>query len=194
MRSDGFERMDVSTSIDDDPKFRALARRHPETFATALAAYVGLLARSWREGERLTLEEGWPALLQIDEKAICAMREVELVDDEDRLPQGAWTAWYGAAVERRRLGRERQHRADVRRGRVKPPAPPSQSISQSEGRADRPSVSQSGPTLVHGRSNAGLCPVCQKLMRHDQSTTVSTLGSEALEMHSSCIPDAAESA
>jgi hypothetical protein len=93
MRSDGFDRMDVSTSVDDDPKFRALGRRHPERLAVAGWAYIGLLARSWREGERLTLEEGWPALLAFDQDAAEALREVGLVDGEWRLPERAWEAW-----------------------------------------------------------------------------------------------------
>jgi hypothetical protein len=67
-------------------------------------AYVGLLARSWREGERLTLDEGWPAMLPFDQDAADAMREVGLVDGEWRLPERAWQAWYGAAPERRRRG------------------------------------------------------------------------------------------
>ena len=79
--AEGFERMDVSTAIDDDPKFRALARRHPDLFAVAFTAYVGMMARSWRQGERLTAEEAWPPLLPYDPAVVGAMRDVLLLDD-----------------------------------------------------------------------------------------------------------------
>ena len=152
MRTDGFERMDVSTSIDDDPKFRLLARRYPEHYATALAAYVGLLARSWREGERLTLEEGWPSLLPWEDATAAAMQEAQLVDSERRLPDRAWRAWYGAAAERRQLGRERQKRADARRGRAGSQSP---STHRQTGSTDSPSDSQTGPMPGQRKSNVG---------------------------------------
>jgi hypothetical protein len=144
--------MDVSTSLDDDPKFRTLARRHPDLLAVAGWAYIGLLARSWREGERLTLEEAWPALLPWDQGAADAMVAVGLVDEHQRLPEHAWDAWYGAAAERRRLGRERQRRADARRGRSGRQA---DSQGQQAGSTDSPSVSQSGPTRDQRGSNVG---------------------------------------
>jgi hypothetical protein len=136
-RGDGFDRMDVSTSIDDDPKFRALARRHPDLLAVAGWAYVGLLARSWREGCRLTLEEGWPALLPFDPAGAAALVEVGLVDADTRIPPGPWSSWFSSASERRQQGRDRQRRADVKRGHTR------QTDSQ-----DRQSGSQAGPTLA----------------------------------------------
>jgi hypothetical protein len=167
MRSSGFDRMDVSTSLPDDPKFRVLARRHPELLAAGGWVYVGLLATSWREGQRLTLEEGWPALLPFDPAIVDALREAHLVDDELRIPEHAWSEWYLVASTRRQLGRDRQHRADVNRGRVRPdeldevdvpsPGPPSSSVST--GSAQAVQESQAGPASdlapVHRWTNGG---------------------------------------
>ena len=140
--------MDVSTSLPDDRKFRALARRHPDLLAAAGWAYLGLLAMSWREGERLTLEEGWPAPLPYDEAAADALREARLVDDELRIPEHAWAEWYVVACERRRLGRERQKRADIKRGHTNPETPlEPPAVSQTD-RTDRQPVSQAGPALA----------------------------------------------
>lgn len=130
--AEGFERMDVSTAIDDDPKFRALARRHPEAFAVAFTAYVGMMARSWRQGERLTAEEAWPPLLPYDPAAVTAMRDVLLLDDDARIPAGAWERHFGEAFERRRAGRERWSRYNEHRPSKSPPAPPSDSQSDSQ--------------------------------------------------------------
>ena len=147
-RDGGFDRMDVSTSLPDDRKFRALARRHPDLLAAAGWAYLGLLAMSWREGERLTLEEGWPAPLPYDEAAADALREARLVDDELRIPEHAWAEWYVVACERRRLGRERQKRADIKRGHTNPETPlEPPAVSQTD-RPDSQSVSQAGPALA----------------------------------------------
>ena len=153
MRSDGFDRMDVSTSLPDDQKFRALARRYPDKLAPAGWAYVSLLALSWREAGRLSLDEGWPFGLPWDQEAADALLAVGLVDEEYRLPEKPWEAWFGTASERRRLGRERQHRADAKRGRT---GKQSDSQGRQSGSTDSPSVSQSGPTPDQRRSSVGL--------------------------------------
>lgn len=145
----GFAQMDVSTSIHADPKFRLLSRRYPEQTAGAFTAYVVLMAESWREGERLTLEEAW-TLLPYDEHVAAAMADVGLVDPDGRIPEHVWDRWYGAAEHRRELGREKQHRADVKRGRVRPdPSRPAPSrpdlpcpVRTSEGPTDRPTVEE----------------------------------------------------
>jgi hypothetical protein len=197
-RDGGFDRMDVSTSLPDDRKFRALARRHPDLLAAAGWAYLGLLAMSWREGERLTLEEGWPALLPYDEAAADALREARLVDDELRIPEHAWAAWYVVACERRRLGRDRQKRADIKRGHTNPETPlepPAvrQTASQS--------VSQAGPTLAptpgqrwhdagttEPRRNSAdrtTCPTCGDLLSDkDPNVLVADHGRQL--MHRAC--------
>jgi hypothetical protein len=116
--SQGFARMDVSTSIHGDPKFRLLSRRHPEQTAASLAACLILLAESWREGRRLSLDEAW-TLMPYDEAVPAAMADVGLIDDEGRIPEHVWAAWFGAAERRRELGREKQRRADAKRGRTR---------------------------------------------------------------------------
>ena len=116
--------MDVNTAIDDDPKFRTLARRHPDLFPVAFTAYVGIMARSWLHGERLTAEEAWPPLLPYDFTVVDALCDVVLLDAETRIPSGAWERHFGAASERRRLGRERWTRYNEHRPSRSPPHPP----------------------------------------------------------------------
>src|SRR4051794_39111583 len=165
-RDDGFDRMDVSTNVHNDPKFRALARRHPELYPVAFTIFVSTMAESWREAERLTADEGWPLLLPFDgvgRAAIDALVEAGLFDDEQRVSPKAWAGWFGAASERRRLGRERQRRADEKRGRTRPSDSPSDSqegpVRQDRqvraDRADRQTDSQSGPSTVQRRSSGG---------------------------------------
>lgn len=152
MKADGFDRMDVATDIVHDVKFRRLARLHPDLVAAAGWAYVSLLGDSWREGERLTLDETWPPGVTFDPAVGEALVEAELVDDDGRVTEHAWSGWYGAAHERRERGRERQRRADAKRGRVSSPAPPS---SSSDRLAGRPAGRQAGPSPDHHRSSDG---------------------------------------
>jgi hypothetical protein len=160
-RGEGFDRMDVNTSIDDDPKFRVMSRRYPALLATAGWAYVGLLGHSWREGRRLTLEEGWPSLLPYDQATADAMVDVGLLDCDLFVPETTWESWFGNASERRRLGRDRQQRYDAkRRGALTEGPSGSQSIQ-----TDGPAVSQSGPTSGQRRPDVGAedlttCPGC----------------------------------
>lgn len=154
-RQDGFDRLDLATDVHHDPKFRALARRHPDLWPGAFAAYVVLLAESWREGARLTLDEAWPPAMPDSPEIAAALTEARLVGPDSRIPEGAWESWYGEASQRRTAGRERQRRADIKRGRIKPPpAPPSMSDE-----SDSPSGRQAGPPVVQRtdqrRSNAG---------------------------------------
>jgi hypothetical protein len=118
VKVEGFSRMDISTSIHNDPKFKSLARLHPKLALPALAAYIVLLAESWREGRRLTLQEAW-SLVPFDHRVAQALEEALLVDVEGRVPDRAWEAHFGVAFERRQTGRERQRRADINRGRTK---------------------------------------------------------------------------
>jgi hypothetical protein len=141
-RVEGFERMDVSCSIDDDPKFRALARRYPDLFAVAFTAYIGVMARSWLQGERLTTEEAWPPLLPYGQAAVDALRDVGLLDAETRIPPGAWERHFGAAFERRQAGRDRWTRYNEHRPK-NPPTPPRNSQSDSQ------SVTTSLPRGTH---------------------------------------------
>jgi hypothetical protein len=160
--AEGFERMDVSTAIDDDPKFRALARRHPDLFAVAFTAYIGMMARSWRQGERLTAEEAWPSLLPYDPAAVVALCDVLLLDDATRIPAAAWARHFGAADERRRRGRERWARYDEHRPAKTPPAPP-RTDSQTDRQSSRgthavPTRDPRGDTNGSGEPSDGVLP------------------------------------
>jgi hypothetical protein len=101
-RDGGFLRADLDTGIAHDPKFRRLARLHPKLAAVAFTGYVGLLAESWRLGDRLTALDGWPEIIPWSEQAVRALVEVELLDSETRVPEQAWMAWYGVALAARR--------------------------------------------------------------------------------------------
>ena len=125
MSRDRLTRMDISTSIDDEPKFRRLAGAHPDLYADAFTAYVCLCAASWRNGSRLTAGEGWPLLLTLTKRksgghdtgdVVDALREVDLLDDDNRIPVRAWDNWYVAAAERVRLAHERYARYNAKRG------------------------------------------------------------------------------
>ena len=55
-RDDGLARADIDTSLFDDPKVVALARRlrDPTQTMVAVGLYLALLLKSWRAGRRLT--------------------------------------------------------------------------------------------------------------------------------------------
>jgi hypothetical protein len=106
-RAEGFQRMDVATSIHRDPKFRRIARERPEHLAPAFMAYVSLMGESWEEDDRLTMAEGWPLLLPWDEAVVLTMSQVGLLDAEFRIPSRVWDGWEGRVKERRELNRER---------------------------------------------------------------------------------------
>lgn len=146
-RDDGFDRMDVATSIADDRKFRLLAKRHPELYPAAFTVYVGgLLAVSWRDGERLTLEEAWPALLPEDPAIGPALLEAGLVDEEMRIPWHAWEGWFGAASERRQGGRDRQRRYNAKRR-----SPADRQTDRQSGRQSRRNDDVTTTSLLRGK-------------------------------------------
>jgi hypothetical protein len=149
MSRDVLTRMDVSTSILEDPKFRSLARRHPELFAVAFTAYVGIDAASWREGERLTAEEGWPLLLTFNPAAVQALQEARLLDSEGRITRRAWANWYEAAAERVQLARDRYARYNAKRAERA-----NHSIQDSQP-ASQPLVTTSAPRGNHAVETGG---------------------------------------
>jgi hypothetical protein len=103
-RPDGFNIMDVSTSIHDDPKFRRLARTHPGLYASAYTVYTAVLAASWKMGERVPVDDAWPLLLPYDQAVVDALM-VELLDGEGRVPEHVWQAHYWPAYQRREARR-----------------------------------------------------------------------------------------
>jgi hypothetical protein len=106
-RPDGFPIMDVSTSIFNDGKFRRLARMHPELLTAGFTVYMAVLADSWGTGTRATIDDAWPPLLpHFDQAVVDALMTVGLLDDEGRVPEGTWEAWYGPAKGRRQDKRD----------------------------------------------------------------------------------------
>ncbi len=114
-RDGGFAVMDVSTSIHEDPKFRRLARRHPELAAPAFLAYLATAAESWRSGERIRVEDAWPSLIPFDRAVVAALRRFDLLDRDGMVAPATWDRWFGPARERRDLSREKWRRANDRR-------------------------------------------------------------------------------
>jgi hypothetical protein len=104
-RDAGFANADLDTGIARDPKFRRLARLHPDLIAVAFAGYIGLLAESWGSGERRVATDGWPEIISYNDEAVAALIEVGLLDRASRLPAKAWKSWYGVACSRRELRR-----------------------------------------------------------------------------------------
>ncbi len=100
--------MDVSVSIATDSKFRRIARgEHPERYAVAVTAYIGLLGQCWQEERRVPLVEGWPVLLEWDADVVAEMAAVGLIDAAGCIPEPTWTEWFEPARERRDRARER---------------------------------------------------------------------------------------
>lgn len=114
-RGDGFETMDVAVGIVDDVKFKKLARDYPNVALIAFAGYMGILGNSWREGQRLTAEEGWPALTPFHEGAVEGLRKVGLLDSKTRINARSWSTYFVVASNRREIARERYARANKAR-------------------------------------------------------------------------------
>lgn len=114
--------MDLSTTIHHDPKFRRLHRAHPDLIAPAFTAYVATLAESWREGERVSIRDAWPAMLPWDRAVVAALRQVNLVDQDGKVALETWDRWFGEVDRRREANRTRwreyarQHRESTRTG------------------------------------------------------------------------------
>jgi hypothetical protein len=157
--------MDVDTSFHHDRKFKKLARFHPELVAEAIAAYMMLLADSWREGERVTLEESW-ALFPFNPLVESALQEVGLIDDSARVAPQAWESWFGEAFGRVQKARERYRKADAKRpSRTTSKSTPT--LSHSDNQTGKPHV---GPAMAQ-RGKGGLaepedarCPNCGLLV------------------------------
>jgi hypothetical protein len=114
-RDDGFDVMDVSTSIVHDPKFRKLQRHAPDHAGVAFTAYVSVMAESWKAGRRVSLEDSWPAFLPGDPAAIAALVHVGLLDSDGMVPLRAWRGWFDPARKRRKKSRDRWNRYNSKR-------------------------------------------------------------------------------
>lgn len=114
-RDEGFDVMDVSTSLPNDPKFRLLSREYPDALGTAFFAYVATMAESWKAGERVTVDVAWPPILPHDDGAVAALLAVKLLDPKRRVTASAWRGFFEQARIRREKSRERWRRANEKR-------------------------------------------------------------------------------
>ena len=117
-RLQGFNVMDVSSSLHDDPKVKRLAREHPEQLGTGFLAYVATMGESWKAGQRLTVEECWPSYIPFDDLSVEALKAVKLLEPTGRVTTSAWRGYFVQARTRREKSRDRWRRAnDARSGK-----------------------------------------------------------------------------
>lgn len=115
-RLEGFEVMDVSTALPNDPKVKRLAREHPEQLGPGFLVYVSTMAESWKAGERVSFDDAWPGYLTFDQATVDALQAVKLLDAKGRVTLSAWRAFFEQARDRREKSRERWRRANDKRG------------------------------------------------------------------------------
>lgn len=121
-RDGGFTVMDVSTDILNDPKFRKLQRLYPDLVAPCVAAYLAVMAESWKAGRRVSIEDGWPSILPYEARAQAALEDVGLIDRRGCLPVKAWDGWFGPAQQRRKASRDRWERYNAKRNAANTPS------------------------------------------------------------------------
>jgi hypothetical protein len=116
-RDEGFAVADMATAKHTDPKFKALWRylRDEVAMNAATVLYEAVQLASWQHGERVTAEDAAPVWMSDVEAPSKALTHVGLLDAESRIPEHAWTAWFGPAVERRRNLREKWAKANRNR-------------------------------------------------------------------------------
>lgn len=104
MSRDGFPVADIDVGLLSDPKVAALARRlrRAQRVAAALLLYQATVLASWRAGRRVSLVDALPAWwLEPWEELARSLIDVELLDEGGLIPDHAWAAWFGPALERR---------------------------------------------------------------------------------------------
>lgn len=114
-RDEGFDVMDVSTSIANDTKFRRMKLHAPDHLAVSFMAYVATMAESWRAGKRVPVTDAWPLFLPADEAAVTAMQHVGLLDGQGLIPIHVWRSWFSPAKKRRDASRARWDRHNKNR-------------------------------------------------------------------------------
>lgn len=119
-RLQGFDVMDVSTSLLHDPKIRRLSREQPALLAPAFMAYVATVAESWKAGDRVSVADAWPSYLPYDEAAVTALMGVALLDDGGRVPVKSWRGWFAPARKRRESARKRWNDWKARQSTKRP--------------------------------------------------------------------------
>lgn len=106
--SRGFPSANINVHLLEDPKVRRLWRRlgDPAAMATALTVHLAVVLASWREGDRVTVEEAVPDWLPLTAETTQALQSVGLLDRQLRIPRRSWEAWYVPAFDRREARRE----------------------------------------------------------------------------------------
>jgi hypothetical protein len=148
-RDDGFTIADISTTLHEDSKFKRLARRYPGMVATAFMAFTATLLDSWRDGERLVIEDAWPMLIPFDAAVVDALKEVELLDAEGRVEAASWAVWFEPAKRRRDAAREAGRKGNRLRWHPDEGSGPS---GRPEPRPDRPDPKPSPAEPIATRS------------------------------------------
>lgn len=120
-RNEGFAVADVATAKHTDPKFKALWRllRDEAAMNAAVVLYESVQLASWQHGERIHAEDAAPAWLTDIDGPVAALNQVGLLDS-GYIPERAWTAWFGAASDRRATLREKWAKANRNRRNPKP--------------------------------------------------------------------------
>lgn len=126
---------DHLTRYDSDTRWlygdhaRKLQRLHPTDWPVYWCAYQAVLAESWWEGTRITLEAAWsPVIPCALQDATEALQEAGLLDRSGRVTAAAWRTWYepvaarmgkrstaGAIGAKARWDAERAKKADATR-------------------------------------------------------------------------------
>lgn len=100
--NNGLRTADTDIDLPFDLKFVRLWRllRDQNLMCHARTLHEDLRCASWREGERVTVEQAASSWLDPEPAVIEAMVKVDLLDSEHRLPDHAWVSWYGPAFAR----------------------------------------------------------------------------------------------
>jgi hypothetical protein len=114
-------------------------------------AWDELLDASWSDGDRVTLEDAvlaLPRAFDLGDVAELAgiMREVGLLDDEDRVPLEAWERWYEPAARRKLAASEAAAKANAARWAARSGETPGRSPTRAPAGVRSESVTQSPPT------------------------------------------------
>jgi hypothetical protein len=108
-RDEGFAIADVDTSLYGDTKVARLWRELGDQalMGCAMSLLEATRLTSWREGERVTVEDAAPAWMLDIDKIVAGLVDVGLLDKDHRIPRKSFTKWFGTAKVRRQASRER---------------------------------------------------------------------------------------
>ena len=169
-RDDGFLHADIDTNLYSDPKIVQLARtyRDPIKTATAVTMYHALILASWRQGERVTVDEAAPAWWLEPINGIADdLHTVGLTDIEGRIPEHAWERWFRKAYDRRENRRESGRKGGL--------VSPKERLSEAQAalnQTDTPSVTPSNRlTALPSASHGGVCPICGQSLTTSANAT-----------------------